>query len=70
MAVYQVEEYYVYMGGLDINEDQKKDVEDYLTEEGYSNYEFQDNDTVLVIDDLESEYGGQNLESQIESIIG
>jgi len=70
MAVHQVEEYYVHMSNLSINAATKEGIENYLSEEGYPNYEFQDGDTVLVIDDVESENDGDNLESQIESIIG
>lgn len=55
MATHQVEEYYVHMSGLTITAEQKKAIEDHLSEECFTNYEFQDNDTVLVIDDIDSE---------------
>jgi len=69
MSVHQVEEYYVHMSGLKITEDQKKEIEEHLSDEGYANYEFQDNDTCLVIDDVQDECSGDTLEQFIRDII-
>lgn len=69
MATYQVEEYYVHMSGLELTQENKTDIEAILSEEGYSDYEFQDNDTVLVVDGIEDQHSGENLESMIEGAI-
>jgi hypothetical protein len=69
MSVYQVEEYYIHMSGLKVSAPQKEAIEELLNDEGFSNYEFQDNDTVLVVDDITSESDGDTLESEIESIL-
>lgn len=64
MTVYQVEEYYLCTTGMNLNEKQKKAIEDHLSEEGYSNYEFQDGGQ-LVVDDIPSEHEGEVLEDEI-----
>jgi len=69
MTVNQVEEYYVYMSGLTITESQKKEIKDYLLEENHTNYEFQDNDTEIVIDDVNSEQEGEEIEYRINKIL-
>lgn len=69
MATHQVEEYYTHISELSLTDKQKKHIEDWLCDNGYSNYEFQDNDSVLVIDDVESECSGDELEAQVFHII-
>jgi hypothetical protein len=69
MPVYQVEEYYLIMNGLNITEDQKSEIESKLEDEGFSNYEFQDDDTTLVVDDLTSESEGNTLEDEIRELL-
>jgi hypoxanthine phosphoribosyltransferase len=68
MPVHQVEEYYLHMN-LNIEEKEKNEIEGVLSEEGYSNYEFQDGDTVLVVDDIEDQSSGENLEERINGLI-
>ena len=68
MPVHQVEEYYLHMN-LNIEEKGKNEIEGVLSEEGYSNYEFQDGDTVLVVDDIEDQSSGENLEERINGLI-
>ena len=68
MPVHQVEEYYLHMN-LNIEEKEKHEIEGVLSEEGYSNYEFQDGDTVLVVDDIEDQSSGENLEERINGLI-
>jgi len=69
MSVYQVEDYYISMSGLNLTDGQKSSIDELLSDEGYSNYEFQDNNAVLVIDDIPSESDGDKLEDQINEII-
>jgi len=68
MSVYQVEEFYLCTTGLSLNDKQKKAIEDHLSNEGYSSYEFQDGGQ-LVVDDIESECAGEELESRIDDLI-
>lgn len=68
MPVYQVEEYYIHMQ-ISCNEQQKAAIEGYLSDEGYMNYEFQENDTVLVVDDIPSEAEGDDLEDAINNLL-
>lgn len=70
MTVYQVEEYYlsiVFDGA--VSKKAREGIESLLSDEGFSNYEFQDNDSVLVIDDIPSEHEGEALESQIIELL-
>lgn len=69
MSVYQVEEFYVHMQDLKMTQKQKGLIKDYLTQEDCPGYEFQDNDTMLVIDGVESEYHGEILEDHIKSLL-
>lgn len=68
MPVHQVEEYYLHMN-LNIEEKEKQEIEGVLQEEGYSDYEFQDGGTTLVVDGIEDQSSGENLEEQIISLI-
>lgn len=70
MSVHQVEEYYIHISGLSIDPGIKQEIEDYLDDEGFSNYEFQDDDSVLVVDNIESESEGEHVEERITQIIG
>ena len=69
MPVYQVEEYYISITRLDLTVGQKSSIEEMLSDEGYSNYEFQDNNTALMVDDIPSESDGDALEDQLNEII-
>ncbi|MBL4575595.1 MAG: hypothetical protein JKY51_05805 [Opitutaceae bacterium] len=68
MPVHQVEEYYLHMN-LNIEEKEKQEIEGVLQEEGYSDYEFQDGGTTLVVDGIEDQSSGENLEEQIIGLI-
>ena len=70
MPVCQVEEYYLYMSGLEINRGQKGIIEEILSDEGWSNYEFQDDNTTLIVDDIDSESAGESLEDEIRRVLG
>jgi len=65
MSVCQVEEYYLYINDLKISGQQKEAIEEHLSNEGFNNYEFQDGDTVLVVDDIPDESSGEMLEEEI-----
>jgi len=69
MAVHQVEEYYICMTELELTEESKASIEKLLSDEGYSTYEFQDDDTCLVVDGIPDEGDGYTLESQIKEIL-
>ena len=70
MPVHQVEDYYLNMNGLSLSEAEKTSLEELLSNENYSNYEFQDDDTVLIVDDIPSEFDGDNLEDMINELLG
>jgi len=69
MSVYQVEDYYIHMTFSELNEEQKKSIENHLCEENYLDYDFQDDNHTLVINEIESEFDGQNLEGSIIDLI-
>lgn len=69
MAVHQVDQFYVHIDNLEIDKECKGKIEEFLSEYSYSNYEFQDNDTCLVIDDVEDECSGMGLEQRIQEIV-
>jgi len=69
MPVHQVEEYYLYISGLELTDSQKSSIESHLSDEGYPDYQFQDGDTVLIVDDIPDESSGDTLESEIETIL-
>jgi len=71
MPVHQVEEYYLYINfGRSLNEDAENEVSEAIGEEGYGNFEFQDDRSVLVVDDIPSEHDGDMLEEKIKDIVG
>jgi hypothetical protein len=72
MSVYQVEQYYIHMNlkNVEITADIKGRICAHLEESNWTNYEFQDNDTTLIIDDIEDESEGESLEAEIIHIIG
>jgi hypothetical protein len=63
MAVYQVEEYYI---SVAIDERKKPEIEELLSDEGYTNYQYNDGD--LIVDDIESEEAGYSLEESVLNI--
>ena len=70
MPVYQVEQYYVHISGLSITSVVKNNIEQHLSDGGYSEYVFTDEDATLVIDDVYDEDEGERLERQINAISG
>ncbi len=68
MAVHQVEEYYLHLSGLSLTGEQREEIEEILEDEGYSNYEFQDDGKTLVVDDVPSDAEGYALEERIEAV--
>lgn len=70
MSVHQVEEYYIHLefkGSLSPNA--HDEIESLLEDEGFSNFEFQDNDSVLIVDDISSEHEGEELEERIKQLL-
>ena len=68
MSVYQIEQYYI---SIDISEapgSVRKKIERYLGDEGCSDYEFQDEEN-LIVDGFESESDAENIEHGIDAII-
>jgi hypoxanthine phosphoribosyltransferase len=70
MSVYQVEEYYIYMKGFEISASTKERIVEHLESNNWTNYEFQDDDTALIVDDIEDSGEGESLEDEIGEIIG
>lgn len=70
MTVHQVEDYFISMSDLNLSDGQIAAIDELLEEEGYSNYEWQDDNKTLVVDDIPSEFDGDNLQDQIDEIIG
>ncbi len=68
MSVYQVEQYYLYMSKLTMSEDQRDKIKEYLDGEGYG-CNFEENNTALTVDEIESESEGYDLEEQINLIL-
>ena len=68
MTVYQVEEYYIYTTGVKLSGKQKEAIKEHLSDEGYSEYQFEDNGQITV-DGISSEEDGETLEAQIYEII-
>jgi hypothetical protein len=54
---------------LNIDQKEKNEIEGLLGDEGYSDYEFQDGDLVLVVGGITSEHEGEQLEENIKSLI-
>lgn len=69
MTVYQIEEFYICTTGLNLNENQKQAIIEHLSNEGYSNYEFQDGGQIIV-DNIPSEHEGEALEGKIYELAG
>ena len=65
MSVFQVAEYYLCINDLKIDSDQKEAIEEHLSNEGFSTYDFQDGDKVLIVDDIPDEHSGEILEVEI-----
>lgn len=70
MTVCQVEEYYLYMEGLEISAEQKAELELHLSDEGYSDYTFSNEGRELVVDNIPSEHEGETLQDEINNILG
>ena len=67
MSVYQIEQYYISISEVVINDEDKRKIEEYLTRESLSDYEFQDGG--VVIDGFESETEAQEIEDGIMRIL-
>ena len=70
MPVHQIEEYFLIMQPLTLTEESKAAIEEHLSDEGYSTYDFQDDGTTLVVDDIPDESSGETLEAEIEELLG
>ena len=71
MATHQVEEYYLYMNfGHSLNDEAENEISEALGEEGYGSFEFQDDRSVLVVDNIPSEHDGDMLEEKIKDVVG
>lgn len=71
MSVHQVEEYYIHLNfGGTLSSGAHDEIEAILANEGYSDFEFQDDDSVLVVDGIPSEHDGDILESLIQGVVG
>jgi len=68
MSVHQVEQYYVHIKLDNLTDGKKIKIEDLLHDEGWTNYEF-NKDDILIVDDIESESDGVNLEEDIKKIM-
>lgn len=70
MSVYQVEEYYVFIDfKKEISQESVDAITELLSDEGYTDYEFQENNSKITVDDIPEEWQGQELEDQIESLV-
>ena len=65
MTVYQVEEYYIVIDAKQGQVPDKAKAEEVLQEEGLSNYEW-DDDNRLIIDELQDEHEAEDLESKLK----
>jgi len=71
MTVHQIEEFYLHVNfNGKLNSEAKNAIEGHLSDEGYSDYEFQEEDSVLVVDSIPSEHEGETLEDEIKNITG
>lgn len=69
MATHQVDEFYLHIQFSDmISEIKRGEISEYLLKQGYSRFEFQFGDE-LIIDDIESESCGDNLEILINKMV-
>jgi len=66
MPVYQVEEYYITLNVGEGNICGKVQIEDTLENEGYSDYEWQDDRTIIVVDGIPSESEAEGLEERLK----
>jgi len=69
MSVYQVDEYYIYLTELTITPEKRREITDMLAEECFTDYEYQDNETVLIVNDIPDEAEGEALEEKILEIL-
>lgn len=64
MSVYQIEEYYVHIQFEDeLSDDGKETLKQTIESEGYDRYEI--TDTEVIVDGIESESAGEELESKL-----
>lgn len=64
MSVYQVEEYYIHIQFDEaLSDDGKEVLKQTIEDEGYSQYEI--TDTEVIVDGIESEQDGINLEEKL-----
>lgn len=69
MPVYQVDEYYIYMSGLNLSDEKKAEIYHHLLRNRYSEYAFEENDTVLIVDGIDIKRDGERIEKEILEII-
>lgn len=67
MSVYQVEQYYVHLGGLLLNEDQGAEVAQFIEDQGFYDYSI-DIESVTV-DGFESDSDAESFEAELNSAI-
>ena len=68
MSVFQGEQYYVFIDGVTFTPESKHRIENWLADNGWSNYEFQGNST-LVVDDFESGSEAEKAQKEILNLI-
>lgn len=68
MSVFQIEQYYISITGKLFTDDKQQSVRDLLSNEGYSDYEFQ-SDRDLIVDGIEDEGDANILERKILNLI-
>ena len=69
MSVFQVEEYYLFLNELDLSDDQVAEITEYISSECYSDFEFQNNNTELVVSGIPTKFEGESLEEGIMNFI-
>jgi len=69
MPTHQIEEYYLYINNITVSDEQKEEIEILLSDEMFADYEFQDGNTCLVVDGVQNESEGDELEDKIMAII-
>lgn len=67
MTVHQVEEYYLH---LKVNPEKKEEIEALLEELCYSDIEFLQKDSMLLVNSITTEEDGIDLERQIKKLVG
>ena len=68
MSVFQVEQYYIFIDGVKFTPESKHRIENWLSDNGHSSFEFQGNST-LVVDDFEDQGEANSAERAILNLI-